>query len=134
MKIKTDFGKLIIPKRFVEEFKKAKEKALEKKKDVDFWTQGDEQAFSEWFDETHAWRHDGEILDNQEEAEFIVSWTIMNVEDSFGGYPIEQWMEIKCNGYKIGFCCFGWTGLCEDCKGDLNTIGYKEKIKKKKNN
>lgn len=45
-----------------------------------------------------------------------------------GGYPIEEWMEFDVGKYRYHICAYGWTFECQDSKGRLDMIGYKEVI------
>jgi len=133
MKIETDIGgNLEVPQKFVEMFKKAREEALTKNEDVEFWNQDDSLCFKTWFDEelfdeiNPYENYYGKIVP-EDIALFLVNYTTMNISFQ-GGYPIENWFTFKDNGYEYNICAFGWTSECEDSKGNLDMIGYKEKI------
>jgi len=130
MELNTDIGafKIKVPQKFVDLFKKAKEEALSNNRDVEYWEQDEEVCFEDWFWETldiHK-NYYGKIVP-KDIAEFLVNYAVMNVEMG-GGYPIENWFYFKENGYEFGICAFGWTSSCEESKGELDMIGYKEKI------
>ena len=117
MKINLTLTELVVPKSIEKKFKEEVSKEDRKYDD----------AFQDWFYESFLETVQEKITD-QETAQFVVSMTTESVEDSSGGYPIENWMEfVADDGYRYHVCAYGWTGLCEDMKGDLDMIGYREK-------
>lgn len=125
-------GGVEVPKFLEEQWRKEKEEALKNEDDAKFWSQDDNTTFCNWFDD---W-----IVDNREEyegtfcdkvlAEILVAHRVRNGLYAWG-YPIENWMEFEDNGFEYFICAYGWTAACEDSKGYLEMIGYKEKITSK---
>jgi len=126
MKIKLDLDEIEVPKEIELAFKEAKEK----RKNSSGWNGPlEDDDFYDWVGEyVYDLEYDGKIVD-KELAIFIVNMVTKDIPFE-GGYPIENWMDFEAgDGYYYYVCAFDWTISCEDGKGRLQMIGYKEKIR-----
>jgi len=134
MEVDFDYGfkKVKVPKIFEDAFKEEKEINLKNEKDIEFWKNA---TFEDWLierDTYNFYEYYGKIVD-KEIADFLVAKEC-GTDFGQGGYPREEYMEFKENGFKYTIICFGWSNDDNMKSGGYNFIGYKEVNNESKKN
>lgn len=132
MKIEFDRGSAKVPEFLIKEYIEGEKEERDEditKEEIEK-NQDEYEGFCEWLEfagiPNLMEKYSREIVD-KELALFLVRERTGTISP-LGGYSIENWMEFDVGKYRYHICAYGWTFECQDSKGRLDMIGYKEVI------